>query len=190
MKKIAITGTIGSGKSACSTILKELGWNVFDCDQVMKSLMIEDIQLINELQVHFPSAFDHNVLNRSKLATLIFQCEKQRHLLESMTHPALLNKMNQAIQDTQESYFFAEVPTLFESGWDIYFDGILLISTSDVVRNERLKTDRQMSEEEITKRTSVQMSDVEKRLRATWIIENNEDLESLKKKIIVWLDQI
>lgn len=190
MKKIAITGTIGSGKSACSSILKDLGYPVFDCDQVLKELMEEEAELIQQLHHHFPTAFEKGHLIRAKLAALIFQNDQQRHLLESITHPALLKQMNQVMQTRQEPYFFAEVPTLFESGWEVYFDGVLLISTDDEVRKARLKTHRQMSEAEISRRGAVQLDDAKKRTLATWIIENNEDLESLKQKIIVWLDQI
>ena len=190
MKKIAITGTIGSGKSTCSEILRELGWPVFDCDEAARQAQKKDGEAYQKIVQHFEDILDENgELDRKKLAAEIFSCEKKKRLLESLVHPSIFKAMNEEIKQAKR-LFFAEVPTLYESGWEIYFDAVLLISVNEQVRTERLSLNRKMNEEEIRQRVQNQISDQSKKEMATWIIENNSTKEELKEKIKLWLDSL
>lgn len=187
--KIAITGTIGSGKSSCSSILRNQGWFVFDCDAYAKEVQKPCGKAIHSIRQAFPESVDEEmVLDRKKLAELVFADEKKRQCLEEILHPIILDEME--FQAKDKELFFAEVPTLYESGWDKYFDGVLLISADEKTREERLMKSRSMTKDEIQSRVAVQLSDEEKRKRATWVIDNSGTMSDLEEKIIQWLDSI
>lgn len=191
MKKIAITGTMGSGKSTCSEILRELGWYVFDCDACSRAISQGDYPAKKAILKLFPSVRDHQgEIDRSLLAALVFEDAKSRHALEAILHPAILAQMEEAMQEHKARLFFAEVPTLFESGWDQHFDAVLVISIENKLREERLLQSRALSITEIQSRIQSQYSDAQKIEKATWVIENNGTRNELKKKLVAWLNEI
>lgn len=191
MKKIAITGTMGSGKSTCSEILRELGWYVFDCDACSRAISQGDHPVKKAILKRFPKVMDsQGEINRSCLAALIFEDAQSRHDLEAILHPAIFKEMEEAMQKHTARLFFAEVPTLFESGWDQFFDAVLVISIENKQREERLMQSRALSLKEIQSRIQSQYSDAQKIEKATWVIENNGTLNELKEKLILWLKEI
>jgi len=103
---------------------------------------------------------------------------QKRKELEGIMHPLILNKLNARKDDP----LFAEVPLLFESGWDAYFDHNILICSDEKILIRRL-IERGLKEEEIKARLSAQMSVEEKRKRADILISNNGSLEDLYRAI-------
>ena len=179
--KIAITGTIGSGKSTVASYLRNKGYFVFDCDEVNRELLNSGI-LID----YFPECYENGLLNKKKLANIVFSDENKRLLLESIMHPLILKMM----EDESKKYdpFFAEVPLLFEVNWDKYFDEILLVVVDEKIALERL-VDRGLSIEESKQRIKSQMSTKEKIERSDVIIYNDSSLFSLYEKIDGWLSK-
>ena len=179
--KIAITGTIGSGKSTVASYLRNKGHFVFDCDEVNRELLNSDV-LID----YFPECYDDGLLDKKKLANIVFNDEKKRLLLESIMHPLILERMKK--ESGKHEPFFAEVPLLFEVNWDKYFDEILLVVVDEKIALERL-VDRGLSIEESKQRIKNQMSIKEKIERSDVIIYNDSSLFSLYEKIDRWLSK-
>lgn len=177
--KIAITGTIGSGKSTVATYLRDKGYFVFDCDEVNRELLNSDI-LID----YFPECYENGLLNKKKLANIVFNDETNRLLLESIMHPLILKRMEE--ESKKHDPFFAEVPLLFEVNWDKYFDEVLLVVVSEKTALDRLLA-RGLSIEESKQRIKNQMSTKEKIERSDVIIYNDSSLFSLHEKIDGWL---
>ncbi len=190
MKKIAITGGIGSGKSKCSSILREMDYEVFDCDASAKKLRENNLQVQSEIANAFSECVNQGKLNTLKLAEHIFQHPEAKQVLQDLLLPHILNDMNQQAKACQKEFFFAEVPLLFEVEWQQYFDGSLLISADETVRIERLMNQRGLLKRDIEARIANQMNDKKKRQLATWVIENNQNEKALKEKIKKWLSQL
>ena len=176
--KIAVSGSIGSGKSEACNYLRRIGYDVFDCDEENRRLLEKDNEGYLEVKKQFPECFDEEGLNKKKLAALVFSDEDKRKQLEGIMHPLILKKMNERRDDP----LFAEVPLLFECDWDVYFDHNILIYSDEKILHERLR-ERGMSEEEIISRLQAQMSVEEKKKRADIIIENNGTLDDLYQAI-------
>lgn len=179
--KIAITGTIGSGKSTVAAYLRDKGHFVFDCDEVNRALLNSDI-LID----YFPECYENGLLNKKKLSSIVFNDEKKRLLLESIMHPLILERMEE--ESKKYDPFFAEVPLLFEVNWDKYFDMILLVVVDEAIALNRLMN-RGLSIEESKQRIKNQMSIKEKIERSDVIIYNDFSLFSLYEKIDRWLSK-
>lgn len=179
--KIAITGTIGSGKSTVTSYLRNKGHFVFDCDEVNRELLNSDV-LID----YFPECYDDGLLDKKKLANIVFNDEKKRLLLESIMHPLILERMKK--ESGKHDPFFAEVPLLFEVNWDKYFDKVLLVVVDEKTTLNRLVA-RGLTIEESQQRIKNQMSIKEKIERSDVIIYNDSSLFSLYEKIDRWLSK-
>ena len=90
--KIVITGTIGSGKSALSSIIRELGFVVIDSDQVNKKLLEKGQANYEAIKKDpfFRKAFVSDELNKNKLAKMIFASPDLMKRLNKLTHPNIM----------------------------------------------------------------------------------------------------
>ena len=104
---------------------------------------------------------------------------------DSCLHPLILK----AMFDRKDDPLFAEVPLLFEAGWDVYFDHNLLVVTDEEKLIERL-IERGLSRQEAYARLNKQMPTEEKIKRADKIIYNNGSMEDLYRLVDDWLEEI
>ncbi len=183
--KIAISGSIGSGKSMACEYLRSKGFDVFDCDRENSILLQKGQEGYKQVKEAFPEAFADNELDKKILSDLVFSDDKKRKKLEEIMHPLILKKM----MERKDDPLFAEVPLLFESGWEKYFDRNLLIVVDEKIAIERL-IERGLDKKEAKRRLKAQMSVVEKIKRADKIIYNNDSLSDLYRQIDEWLKEI
>lgn len=181
--KIAITGTIGSGKTEASIYLRSKGYDVFDCDQVNKEIL--DTKAYELLYEDFLECFENKALNKQKLANIVFNDSKRKEKLESILHPIILNEL----LTRKDNPLFAEVPLLFEANWDKYFDEKLLIVCDEDLALQRLEN-RGIGRKEAYNRIKNQMPVQEKIKNATRIIYNNGSLDELYSAIDSYLKDI
>lgn len=127
MKKIAITGGIGSGKSLAVECIRELGYSAFSCDEIYRELLF-DKEYISKIKALFPSACKGENLNRAELGRIIFEDKNARARLNSISHPLIMKRLFAYMDKCDETLVFAEVPLLFEGGFQLLFDAILVIT--------------------------------------------------------------
>ena len=123
--KIAITGGIGSGKSAVCRILKERGYPVFSCDEINRTLLSEKSYL-DGLCALFPTCVKDGKLQKTALAALVFSDKEALETLNAYAHPRISERL-QRDMDAAQKTCFAEVPLLFESGMTKQFDGAIVV---------------------------------------------------------------
>lgn len=196
LNKIAITGTIGSGKSALSAYL--LGWDymVIDADEVGRFLVEPESELLKEIDDAFPEGViaEDGSLNREKLGEIIFNDDEKREKLNGIMHPAISKYILKIIEDRKGTIFF-EVPLLFENRKaleeeGLTFDEVWLVDADDDVRIERLMARDQISEEYAKQKIASQMPAEEKRALSDKIFENSGDLMSLYNQVDKALEEL
>ena len=184
MKKIAITGSLGTGKSTILKILQNLGFSTFSCDEVVKNLYKNlDIQKkIIEIFGKEILSIDGK-LNKKKILEKILEDNKLKEKLESLFHPLVKEKLLEFIRERkEEKIIFAEVPLLFEAGWEDLFDEIWVITCSPLTQKERIL--RKGLEEKLgEKLLKLQLSLKEKEKKAHKIIFSEKSFEELEKEI-------
>lgn len=183
--RIAITGSIGSGKTVACEYLRQKGFDVFDCDKVNAELLKKGNAGYKEVKKEFPECFIEDELDKKLLSEIVFNDREKKEKLEAIMHPLILERMMQIDDDP----FFAEVPLLFEVNWDRYFDVNILIATDMDLVMERLK-ERGLDEDEALRRLKNQMSVEEKVKRADKIIYNNGSLAQLYQAIEKTLEEV
>lgn len=185
---ISITGSIGSGKSEVSAIVKSLGYKCISCDEVNHELLQKE-----EVRIQLAKILDCQVskINNSYLAKRIFNDSQIKKAVEAYLHQQILNEVMQFYStNNNEELLFAEVPLLFEVGWDYYFDCNVLVAAKQEIMIERLLKQRNMNFDDIMARISQQMPLEDKAKRADYIIDNNLSIEDLEKAIYKMIETL
>ncbi|GAB4131495.1 MAG: dephospho-CoA kinase [Ignavibacteriales bacterium] len=174
--KIAVTGGIGSGKSIVCRYFETQGYYVINADLVAKNLMINDFEVKKKLI----SAFGENIyteagLNKKLLSDLIFNDKKKLKQINSIVHPVTLKKINE-LAETElllKDIVFVESALIFEAKREKLYDYILLVTSSEDKRIERIMKRDKVSKEEVMLRMQNQFSDEDKKKKSHFIITND-----------------
>ena len=178
--KIAITGGIGSGKSAVSEILRKKGQPVFSCDEIYADLCGEE-KFLNELNEIFSGCVKDGKLDRKALSKIVFSNEAERERLNAFSHPRIMERLMEKMSAFPLS--FAEVPLLFESGVEDMFDSVIVVMREKSARMEAIKRRDGLSEEEILLRMSRQFGYEALPEKNCYVIENNGSLADLEQNL-------
>lgn len=187
---VALTGGIGSGKTTVGDIFSELGAVVVDSDQLARAVLERGSKGFDLVLAKFGDAILKNgELDRSLLATLVFNDSQKRSELESITHPLIRQSFAEIISSLpRESIVINQIPLLFESKGAYKFDHIITISAPEELRIERLKN-RGLGFSDIKKRMEAQASDVERESISNSIIRNDKDELHLRNQVeSTWLE--
>lgn len=178
--KLAITGTIGSGKSTVSKIISELGYEVIDTDKLVHSFYEVDGLLYDWLIKKFSDEIlnENGLVDRAHLSEIVFSDIDKLELLEK----EVFKLVRTEIQNDTRSLVFYEVPLLYEAKLEDLFDYVVMVDASKEVRYERL-SQRLGSFENFKKREKRQLSGEIKASKSDFVIMNNGSLDDLKIKV-------
>ncbi len=190
MIKIAVTGGLASGKSTVCKIIKEsFCATVVDTDKIAHILLSEDSAVKEKIVELFGSAATTDGrLDREKIASIVFTNNEKLTALENLLHPLVFDKIKELYSKQKNSpeftCFVAEVPLLFESGMEIFFDATIAVHANEAACQERfIKSD-------FAARIKNQMAMKEKIKRADYTIENSENEAALKENVLKIMNQI
>lgn len=192
MIKAGITGGIGSGKSTVAKIFSVLGIPVFYADFAAKKVMTDDKTVVAAMRKHFGAEayLSDGQLNRSYIASKVFNDEKQLSILNGIVHPATFRAMDNWVKEQKNvPYVLKEAALLYESGSYKQCDCTILVLADEKLKVERIKQRDGITEAQIKARMDRQMSDEEKKPMAGFIITNNER-ELLIPQVLHIHDQI
>ena len=192
MLKVALTGGIGSGKSAVGDLLQELGAYIIDSDQLARSVIERGQPGYESVVTHFgDEILTAGEIDRAKLAAAVFKDETKRKLLESIIHPLVrLAAAEQMKNLPADAVFVNEIPLLFETDGAGRFDFVISVQADEDKRRERLRA-RGMKDYEISQRISAQATDEQRASISDVVLDNNGDLEQLAQAVQkLWVDEI
>ena len=184
---IGLTGGIGSGKSAATKILKEIGLKNIDLDQITRDLMkpgelgyIEIKKAFGEKYIDINSAIDRKLLRSEIFSSLEF---KKR--IESILHPIIFEECNKKLNKLKhEKYLVLVIPLLFETKTYInLIDESLLIDCDLRTQIERVINRDDVSEALANRIIKNQMSRDKKLLLADKVILNDGNINNLKAQL-------
>lgn len=183
MRKVAVTGGLASGKSTVCSLFKELGAYVVSSDQIVHQLLSPDTHLGKKIiSLLGPDIIKNEQFDRNEMAKIAFQNEQSLHGLESLIHPEVWKEIDSEYikaKAQRAPLFVAEVPLLFETGGEKFFD-----ETIAVLANEELCLQRsQLDPDDFAKRMKRQLTMEEKKAKADFFIVNEGNLASLKEQV-------
>jgi dephospho-CoA kinase len=189
---IGITGIVGSGKTTVSDMLRKKGIEVIDLDKIAKEVAErEDVR--NDIKETFGGQYiTEDNIAVERIRELVFKDKEKLKQLEGIIHPKVRKEMYDRIRKSEEKgnkALVIDAPLLYETGLYKKVDKIVVVSTSAVKTKERLKI-RGMEEDDIDKRTAIQVPLKEKEAMADLVIRNNGTIEELKKEVDDLLNRI
>lgn len=177
-KVIGITGGVGSGKShVCALIEKHLGYPVIDSDSVSRNQMEPGGSVLKKVVEEFGEDIlnPDDSLNRSALAAIVFQDDEKLEKLNRITHPAVIEEIEQKISDYAKRsipFVFVESALACSAGYRSFCDEIWMVSAPENVRRYRLKKSRNYTDERISSMFAEQMSEEEMRRLCDKVVSN------------------
>jgi len=187
---LALTGGIATGKSTAVRHFQEFVPDivVFDCDVSVKALL-QTPEVISELIEHFGEDIidpETGHIIREKLRFEVFENPEKRKTLEGILHPrvrqeCLALKEKSAKQGAR--CFLADVPLLFENGFDFGQDQAITVATSRPTQIARLKARNGWDDELIRSALIAQLPIEEKTARADIVFWNDGEPDTLKAQI-------
>ena len=188
MKKVAITGNIGSGKSwVCELFKQHLGIPVYNSDNAAKRMYFLP-EVRQQLMRRFGDGFylSDNELNRKYIADLVFHDETAQRDLEGILYPALFVDFGQWMAKQEAPYVLFESALIFEKRLEKQFDAVVMVSASEQTRLRRAMLRDRCDEATVRARMAKQWPEEGKRLLADYVIwhENDDEDEALLKQIL------
>ncbi|MDD7147596.1 MAG: dephospho-CoA kinase [Lachnospiraceae bacterium] len=190
MHVIGITGGVGAGKTKILTYLSEhYSCRIILADGVANQLKepgqkcYEEIVTLLGTQILKPDG----TIDRLKMAERIFSDRELLRRVNEIIHPAVKEYILQAIEEERRrdkiDFLFLEAALLIEEGYESVVDELWYIYADEAVRAERLKQNRQYSDEKIQKILQSQLSDAEYRAHCSTVIDNGVALEETYRQI-------
>ncbi len=159
MKKIGITGGIGSGKSVVTRLLGVLGYPVYDTDYYAKWLMHNSDKLKSALQEEFGAdVYVDGHLDRPKLASIVFADPVRLKKLNSIVHPSVREHFNQWAEVQTASVVFIESAIMFDAGLDKMLDEVWAVTAPNADRLARVMSRDACTPEQVEARMANQMT--------------------------------
>ena len=196
MKFIGITGGVGAGKSAILDFIREhYRAKVVLADDLAKELMEPGTACHKKLLEAFggDGVFDETgVMDREKMAALLFTKPKKRQEMNAIVHPAVKEEILRQVAEEREkgelSYFFLEAALLIEEHYDAICDELWYIYTSEEKRRQRLEQNRGYSPERIERMMASQLPEQVFFEHCAVVIDNNGTPEEAIRQVTAILD--
>ena len=196
MKKVGLTGGIGSGKSTVSAYMEKKGIPVIDADKIAREIVKKGSPVLTELS----EAFGHDIidkeghLDRKKLASRAFSNAESKNILDRITqkriYDIIYNRLKKLSLEGNEKIVLIDAPLLFESGLSHLADEIWVVSADLKTRVERVAERDKISREQISRIAENQLDETEKEKKADRVLDNSGTKEQLYEQIERLLKEI
>ncbi|WPO77624.1 dephospho-CoA kinase [Flavobacterium sp. KACC 22761] len=183
-KVIGLTGGIGSGKTTVANYFQEMGVPVYIADDGAKAVMQSE-EVIEKIKKTFGTAlFEKNVLNRAKLADIVFNNSEKLAQLNEIVHPAVKKDFEAwLLLHKKEEYVIYEAAILFESGRYKECDSIITVTAPVEVRIERVLKRDNTTREQVLSRMQMQWKDEDRISKSNFVI-NNVNLKIAREEVV------
>jgi dephospho-CoA kinase len=184
MIRIALTGSIGMGKSTVAKMFERAGVPVFDADAVVRQLQSPGGGLVERIGELFPGTVRCGTLDRDCLAQIVLSDPKKLEALETIVHPVVREAREAFVKEhEQAAALIFEIPLLFETGGEGEFDKVIVVSAPAEVQRARVLARPGMNEGKFDSILHRQTPDEEKRRRADFVVDTANDLSTTEAQV-------
>ena len=182
--RLALTGSIGMGKSTVAKMFERAGVPVFDADAVVRRLQAEDPGLIEAIGDRFPGTVRTGVLDRDALSERVLGKSDELAALEAIVHPAVhAERARFLLANRDKSALLFDIPLLFETHGEHAFDKVIVVSAPPDVQRARVLARPGMTSAKLDAILARQMPDSDKRARADFVIDTGTDLSTTEAQV-------
>lgn len=184
MKTLAITGSIGMGKSTVAQMFADRGIPVFDADATVRLLQGPGGRLVETIERVFPGSTRDGTVDRDALSAMVLGDAEALGRLEGIVHPAVHHERTRFILDHGDARaLLFDIPLLFETGGADNFDTVIVVSTTPEKQRERVLARPGMTAEKFEKILARQTPDAVKRAQADHVVDTGGSLEETRAQV-------
>ena len=184
MKILALTGSIGMGKSTTAQMFRELGVPVHDADATVHALYLGPAVPI--VEALFPGTTRDGMVDRVELSRRVIGNQTELKRLEAAIHPLVRDEERNFIAESRASgakFVVLDIPLLFETGGDNRVDGVIVVSAAPEEQRRRVLARPGMTEEKFEAILARQVPDAEKRRRADFLVLTDTGMDDARRQV-------
>ena len=184
MITIALTGSIGMGKSTVARMFERAGVPVFDADAAVRLLQGPGGALVGKIEERFPGTTGPQGVDRERLAERVLADSDELAALEAIVHPAVHHQRTRFIvEHGDRPALLFDIPLLFETGGAEAFEKVIVVSAPAEVQRRRVLDRPGMTEAKLQAILARQMPDEAKRERADFVVDTSGDLSTTEGQV-------
>ena len=188
MLRVGLTGSIAVGKSYVTDVLRELGCQTTDADQVAREVVMPGTPGLAAVVAAFGDAVltREGNLDRQALGAIVFSDEAKRKLLNSILHPFIIARQDELMRkwevEDPNGIGVIDAALMIESGGYERFDKLVVVHCRPEVQMSRLMQRDGISQSEAERRIRTQMPQEEKLKLADFAIDTSEGFEDTRRQ--------
>lgn len=189
MYRIGLTGSIATGKSTVTNMLKELGAFVIDCDKMARDVVAPGTRGLAKIEAAFgkDAVAADGSMDRVYIGDLVFRNPEMKKRLENILFPLIFEALDEELLRLERGgatpVVFLDMPLLYEVKYDSYVDEVWLVYVPFEVQLSRLMKRNGYTKEEARLRIYSQISVDKKKSLAQQVIDNSGTLEDTKEQV-------
>ncbi|MBF1342848.1 MAG: dephospho-CoA kinase [Megasphaera micronuciformis] len=189
MYRIGLTGSIATGKSTVTNMLKELGAFVIDCDKTARDVVAPGTRGLAKIEAVFgkDAIGADGSMDRVYIGDLVFRNPEMKKRLENILFPLIFEALDEELlrleREGATPVVFLDMPLLYEVKYDSYVDEVWLVYVPFEVQLSRLMKRNGYTKEEALLRIHSQISVDKKKSLAQQVIDNSGTLEDTKEQV-------
>jgi len=183
---LALTGSIGMGKSTVLGMFRDLGIPVYDADAGVHQVYAKGGAAVAPVEAAFPGVTRDGAIDRTRLSARVVNDPAALKRLESIVHPLLARSRQEflgAARAAGAALAVLDIPLLFETGGEGAVDKIAVVSAPAAMQRDRVLGRPGMTEEKFTAILARQTPDAEKRARADFVIDTGGPLDATRRQV-------
>ena len=184
MITLALTGSIGMGKSTVAAMFAEAGIPTFDADAVVRELQGPGGRLVPLIEARFPGTTRDGAVDREALSAAVLSDRDELAALEAIVHPAVHHERTRFIVGHGDAAaLLFDIPLLFETGGAEAFDKVIVVSARPELQRERVLMRPGMTVQKFDQILGRQMPDAEKRARADFVVDTSGTMGETRDQV-------
>ena len=188
MRRIALVGDIGSGKTFFSKLFR---YPVFNADLEVSNLYRKDKSLFRKIKKKFPNKISNFPLKKEEVLKIIFQKQKNLNILGKIIHPIVRKKMKNFFKVNKKKKFVVlDVPLFLENKLNTKKDIIVFINADKKKINQKLNKRKNINLKLINILRKNQLPSRLKKKKSTYIIKNNFVRNTAQKHVKLILKKL
>ena len=181
---LALTGSIGMGKSTTATMFREAGVPVYDADAAVHALYEgEAAQAIGAL---FPGTVENGRVDRARLGAIVLADPEALRRLEALVHPLVRRAEERVLAEAGKAgaeLVVLDIPLLYETGGERRVDGVVVVTCDPAEQRRRVLSRPGMTGEKFEAILARQVPDAHKRARADFVIDTGLGMDSAREAV-------
>ncbi len=184
MITLALTGSIGMGKSTVAAMFAAAGIPLFDADATVRTLQGEGGRLVAPIERRFAGTTRDSAVDREALAAAVLGDPAELAALEAIVHPAVHHERTRFIVEHGDApALLFDIPLLFETGGDAAFEQVIVVSAPEAVQRERVMARPGMTAAKLDSILARQTPDADKRKRADFVVDTSGSLAATRAQV-------